>query len=360
MRLPDHYLSAGELTSRGWQALRDRGLLDLPAPSTYGATVLTATDCNFGCSYCFQNTGEAPRGTWAPPRIARERLSPARISSICDFIRAHMHAQMKSDLSLLLFGGEPLLDARGCLALLEKLRPVIRRSSMVSNGYLLTECMGRRLHEAGLQSVQVTLDGDRDAHDAVRSTRGGLPSFDHIIENVACVQDSTRLRIGLRVNVTSTNLASLPSLLDHLNTRLAADKTTLEFAVVRDYEWNATGSKLPVSFAESLLACAEEATGLGFKMFGPSGYDCIFCSGAPLETGSVISPSGDLYSSWETAGRRDLRVGHISTGYTNITADTWLSCHDFHRTNAANSSGVHIKDEYEARLLDMLYDPLPA
>jgi len=51
-----------------------------PPESIYSITVLTATQCNLGCDYCFQNLTMAPEGSHAPPRSptlfwANHRLS---------------------------------------------------------------------------------------------------------------------------------------------------------------------------------------------------------------------------------------------------------------------------------------------
>lgn len=42
---------------------------------TYHVTVLTSTDCNLACPYCFQNTAAPPEGSVVSPRIAANRMN---------------------------------------------------------------------------------------------------------------------------------------------------------------------------------------------------------------------------------------------------------------------------------------------
>src|ERR1700735_974847 len=62
-RRREHHLTAdGGLSASAEEHLREQGLFSAAPHRTYALTVLTSTDCNLGCAYCFQNTGQDPVG----------------------------------------------------------------------------------------------------------------------------------------------------------------------------------------------------------------------------------------------------------------------------------------------------------
>lgn len=142
--LPEEAAVDGILQPDAERALNELGFFDLTA-ATYAVTVLAATSCNLGCNYCFQNLGQAEAANaFAPPRIARHLLEPNTIRRIRTFVEQRMADTSATDLTLLVFGGEPLLNARGVELLLQTLRPVgMSSAQMVSNAVLLTPDIAR-------------------------------------------------------------------------------------------------------------------------------------------------------------------------------------------------------------------------
>jgi hypothetical protein len=62
-RLRAHHLTPeGNLRPDAERFLRDQGLFAVRPASIYALTVLTSTDCNLGCGYCFQNIEQDPTG----------------------------------------------------------------------------------------------------------------------------------------------------------------------------------------------------------------------------------------------------------------------------------------------------------
>src|SRR4051794_11305660 len=103
-----HLTSEGTLTAAAESYLREQGLFDTQPPKAYTVTVLTSTDCNLGCGYCFQNIGQDQAGGNRPPRIAHSRLKSETITDILEFTRRQMEQAETDKLHILLFGGEPL------------------------------------------------------------------------------------------------------------------------------------------------------------------------------------------------------------------------------------------------------------
>lgn len=58
---------------------------------------------------------------------------------------------------------------------------------MITNAYLLTKVVAKWLHEVGIDSIQVTLDGPEAIHDSRRHLTNGGSTFAMIIDNLlAC------------------------------------------------------------------------------------------------------------------------------------------------------------------------------
>lgn len=62
-------------------------------------------------------------------------------------------------------------------------------NSMTTNGFLLTEDIIQKCMEIRLNELQVTLDGDKEAHNKIRNQKGEL-SFDKILQNCIALTDA--------------------------------------------------------------------------------------------------------------------------------------------------------------------------
>jgi uncharacterized protein len=329
-------------------------------PSAYSLTVLTSTACNLGCGYCFQNTGPDPGGGSRPPRIANIRLRPQTARAILDFTARQMAAAALVRLDLLLFGGEPLLNPRGCLELLKLAGSRgLRFARMTSNGVLLTPRLARELGDLGLSAVQITFDGARVDHDAIRVRRSGGGTFDVILANIAAASEATNLRWNLRVNVSHHNHRRMAGLIEQIASRVDPARCTIGFSLVDDvgvgYENNLPHDRdLAASFAEWSL----HALDLGFLIVRPKAASrCLSCSFAPGRFGAVVNADGTLYSCWDSAGQDGWAVGDVRDGYLpdERIADRWVSCGYAADSPDARPTGGSFRDLADAALLDRLY-----
>ena len=110
-------------------------------------TILTTTDCNARCFYCYE------RG------CARVTMDPETADKVVDYIQNHCGG---NKVKLRWFGGEPLMNFpvihRICGGL--RSRGIDFESYMVSNGYLFDdELTAKAIHSWALKEVQITLDG---------------------------------------------------------------------------------------------------------------------------------------------------------------------------------------------------------
>ncbi|MEW2313430.1 radical SAM protein [Streptomyces sp. NPDC006864] len=355
-----HVTPEGGLRPDTEQRLREHGMFTAPPVRTYALTVLTSTNCNLGCGYCFQNTAQDAANGSRPPRIARTRLTSQTITSILDFTQRRMAAAELDRLRILLFGGEPLLNPRGCLELLERAAGVGMTSAwMISNATLLTPRLARRLSDLGLDSVQVTFDGDREDHDRIRVNRannGG--TYDKIVRNLVAAGEVTPIRWTLRVNVSQETFGGVDALIERLAGELDPSRCALYFARVGD---------VGIGYANDLLHTGELSTHftrwqrraleLGFTVSRPGARrPCLTCGHTDGRYGAVVSADGTLASCWETAGKPDWQVGTVSDGYrpAESTRDRWISCEDLYQYDEDARTLTRFRDDVDATLLDYL------
>jgi uncharacterized protein len=356
---PDHVAPDGTVRGDVDEVLRENGAYRPRTPRSFSLTVLTSTACNLGCGYCFQNTALDPDGGHRPLRIDRERLDMAAVDRIVEFTADRMSQAGLDKLYLLLFGGEPLLNPRACLALLERTERIGRYfATMTTNGVLLTRRLAVDLYAAGLRGVQVTFDGSREDHDQIRVRHSGSGTFDAIVHNVAQATGAAAFRWNLRINVSHRNFERIGELLGQLDGHVEPDRCTVQFAWVGDAGFG-YGNELQHAdeVADRFVEWSVAAVQAGYSIARPSmKTTCQICSVPGGRYGAVVNADGTLYSSWQSAGKRGWEVGTVDTGYTDVAEvrERWVTCgYEYEHADSATMDRFH--DSVDSRILDYLY-----
>jgi uncharacterized protein len=309
-------------------------------------TVLTTLQCNFACDYCFQ-------GDHGDYNKFAEKMSLETAMRTAEWIEREIDRVHPERLTLMFFGGEPLLNLPVMYYLSERLwtaaheRGVEIGISIITNGLLLTPEVVDRLTPYGLRGVKITLDGDRDTHNRMRPLRGGQGTFDRIVENVRAVADRVAISIG--GNFDESSVDSYPALLDFLKAQEFADKLVkVNFKpVVRAAEPARPKGVLPLipvnAAGKPLGGTCMTSVGEGVFPTGQSsssGTACDSCNfaaekmsylreetvrrGFPTPDGvhngpchvhskhaHTIGPDGSLYACPGFTGEKGLSTGHI-------------------------------------------------
>lgn len=113
--------------------------------------------CNFNCIHCYNSSGEA--------KSFREEMTDDEVLKIVNEILAY------SPRSMCICGGETLLRKE----LLYKIGDIVKSHkpkvtlNMVTNGFLMTKEIAKRLKKSGYYMVQVSVDGlTKEAHNWIR------------------------------------------------------------------------------------------------------------------------------------------------------------------------------------------------
>jgi len=144
---------------------------DLLRGPTQGSFDIT-NRCNLKCLHCFNRSGD---------NLHRDELSDRQILNI-----AKQMAEIQP-LGFCVCGGEPFLRERVLYDFIKIISNCGTKVNMVTNGTLLNPAKAERLVEAGINNVQVSIDGiSAETHDWFRGRRG---AFDKSIRAVTTLKD---------------------------------------------------------------------------------------------------------------------------------------------------------------------------
>ena len=175
----------------------------LSEPPLRALSLAIAQKCNLGCAYCYAQQGDFG--------VAPRNMTLEVANRAVDLLLADAPAGTKLNLAFL--GGEPLVN-RGVLrsatqraAALARDAGVTLTFSITTNGTLLTP-EDAVFFEAFGFAVTVSLDGPRQAHDALRPYKSGGGSFDRVMKNLEpFLTTQRRMQVSARVTVTPANLS---------------------------------------------------------------------------------------------------------------------------------------------------------
>ena len=169
-------------------------------------TILTTTDCNARCFYCYE-MGRA-----------RTPMSDETALKTAAFIKEKSRGK---PVRIGWFGGEPLYNYRAIDLICGSLREngVEFISTMISNGYLFDDEMVARAAGWNLKRVQITLDGTEEVYNRCKAFvyREGSPyqvvtgNIDRLLRN--------KIAVSVRMNLDFHNAEDLMTLADELARR---------------------------------------------------------------------------------------------------------------------------------------------
>jgi len=150
--------------------------------------------CNLHCIHCYSSAGKQD-----PAEILTTQQAKSFISDLADF-----------GVPVILFsGGEPLLR-EDIFELAHFARKHGIRTSLSTNGTLISEKIATEIKNASFAEVGISLDGIGAKNDRFRGKKGAYTAALNGIRN--CV--ALGLRVSLRLTITSYNHTEIPAIFD--------------------------------------------------------------------------------------------------------------------------------------------------
>jgi uncharacterized protein len=170
-----------------------------------------AQDCNLRCTYCY-----AEGGTYGnQPRLLDPAAARQAVRLLID------GSGDRPTVTLILFGGEPLLNMPAVTAAVEEAeargaeagkRVVV---SLTTNGTLLTPAICDFIRRHRL-AVAVSMDGPPDLHDGNRADPQGNGSYLQILSRLGGLLAESRSPVAARVTLIPRQWARVEEVFDHL------------------------------------------------------------------------------------------------------------------------------------------------
>lgn len=265
-------------------------------PGELSLTVTPTISCNLRCPYCFEEN--KPAGMMN--RETADRL--------IEFIKSHQFAKT---LGICWFGGEPLLGTDIMEYILDRVAELkdikLGSHSIITNGTLVNDKAIALFRKYPLDTIQITLDGDKPHHDKKRIYPNGGGTFDLILENIGkLLEGLPKTYISLRVNVDNTNKQDYAKIREMIAERFGKER-------IHVYPGILTANKGCEN--ETFFTSRDH---MEFFRNSPEGAAALYprhmdkgC-GATRSNSYVIGPRGEIYLCWEHVGIKEKEIGSIT------------------------------------------------
>jgi len=268
-------------------------------------TIALTKDCNFDCDYCFERN-----------RVPSS-MSDDTEDKLINFIERH---KLISKVSVVWYGGEPLLEFERMRSLSEKIQALGKsyQCAIITNGYCLTPEVISNVKELKLSVVQITIDGTKETHDNRRHLIGGGQTYDRIIGNIDSLMKSEwEGLLSIRVNVDDSNseeFAGVHSMIKAKYPEQFGKHIQVYPGFIHNIGDPQAGNCLDSRDKGRFFADIAKATRAGDVALFPR----IAAGGCTMtkKNAYVVGPDGELYKCWDDVGDENGVIGSVAC-YTN-------------------------------------------
>lgn len=273
-------------------------------PTTLSLVLAPTTACNFACPYCFEE------------KKATATITPEVIERLVAFVKDHKEAKK---VHITWYGDEPLLAFDKMVEIYNSLSademPEIASQSIITNGYCIDERVLSFFREKGCSSIQITVDGLGEKHNATRCLRNSdKGTFDTILANIDSILSSLPdTELHIRVNINKNNYRDFVEVFNFFKQKYPDNKKLSIYPGIIREESDDHLSLCASSFGTSERLTLNEllrAEGIDTSDFPrrPTHRGCMAHSSSSF----LIGPEGEIYKCWNDVGNPRAVIGNIS------------------------------------------------
>lgn len=254
--------------------------------------VIPTYQCNLVCPYCYVERDE----------ITGKKMSNETLNATIKFIKKTVKNNDGKELSLTLFGGEPLMNQNSCYKLLEALilwckkEKILFHPRIYTNGTLITKDVIEKFKKYSMSFIQITLAGTKNIHDSKRTHKDKTGSYEETIKAVKLTFENN-LPLVVAINVDNDNFSHMDELLDDLVKR-GLKGVRIMFTPIYSMPHSCAGYSphcLTINeWGEILPELQKMAINKGFNVPIKPYIEPFFCW-ASVKNSYVVDPYGDLY-----------------------------------------------------------------
>lgn len=169
----------------------------------YKLVILPTLNCNFSCYYCVQNH--------IPSKMSEDVMA-----LVMAHIKYMIEVEHIQSLNIEWFGGEPFMYFNEVIRQISQYAidlcinaGIAFYNSATTNASLISEHVAKELSKLKFESFQITLDGDKELHNAIKFAPNIQSAFDTTLRNIVSIlSENTAIKVVLRINYTTATLKS--------------------------------------------------------------------------------------------------------------------------------------------------------
>jgi uncharacterized protein len=338
--LQARFLERGHLTTLSHEAEQEclaaaaRAMHERSRKAPPSFTIVSDTDCNYRCVYCFEKHLQSNSGGCTAMEIGK-------VPSVYRAIEEISGGKDVRNQPIALYGGEPL-NAKNrdvVFAIVETGQAKGFTFFAITNGHCLDTFLPL-LGKGGIEDIQVTLDGPRHIHDRRRVALDGSSSYDRIVANLRRLVKETDTQVHVRVNADRENAGSLAAMFADLETEGLLDVPQIGFYVTPVFGTDAEPfgnagvedalEKLKGSYPALHVGSARSYSGdailHGLLENSPCQLKSAYCGA--VCSAYIFLPDGSIASCMEAVGKEHNTIGHYSDGGVTLGGeayDQWMN-----------------------------------
>ncbi|MGE7693623.1 PapB family radical SAM/SPASM ranthipeptide maturase [Lysinibacillus sp. NPDC094177] len=304
-------------------------------------TLMMVQECNLRCKYCYAGDGEYNE---------KGRMSIKTAKSTIDYLM--VQSGERDDLSIVFFGGEPLLNFSVIKQTVEyaKLQAKLHNKkigfSMTCNGTLINKEITKYILENNI-AVQVSVDGNQDEHDFNRFYGNKKGSYDVIINRTKELREQKQLGVRATITPENVDLVEIYNHLFELNFRSIYAAPAIQMFSEEQFTDLSESYNTLISYFEELVNNKEyyKAVKLNNIMKNLErihiGHESTYFCGAEVNF-LAVDINGDLYPCHRFVNNKEYKQGNIFEGINSISKSEFLA--EAHVSNRLNCNNCWAKN----------------
>ena len=227
--------------------------------------IIPTAACNFGCDYCFVLKDKKSN-------ICDNMISDDILYSGIDFF---FNGNESNDVIVTFYGGEPLLTPSVIYKAVDYIENTLKKrvnKKIITNGSLITPEIAEYLAQHEFD-VNVSLDGNKKAHDTFRVYKSGKSSYDDVVTGIKLLMDKGN-SVKVLMTVGDFNAGELAECVKSI---LALKPTTVALNLPKALQYSENGIEKNIDYA-GLLDAYVQCVDMCYDSHIPEGHmaDIIF------------------------------------------------------------------------------------
>lgn len=287
--------------------------------------IVPTLECNFSCTYCYQIANKKVGGK----NVVCYNMSGDELMDIYMYLKKI--TLYMEELTIVWYGGEPLLRIDDIVMFSKHIKRDCDDNEcnlnlgIITNGYLLNKDNVKKLYEAGIKSIYITIDGDRDIHNSRRYLKDHQGTFDVILNNVIGAMPFFNIRI--RTNIDKDNLNSIDAMFDEFKKRNLSNKIrwSLHYTTTCTYQDSNLIQIEDVKAFDKIRTYLIRANEMGLIAKKNAVFNklCTGCEANKLNN-IVIAPGRKVYKCQALLGKENAD-GYLLKGGAIRTSTSWAN-----------------------------------